>query len=67
MLPLLLPVATGAILILDRERLRNRYKLAPYHDSIYEDDPMCSAPRQQKTEEMIGVPAIGNLKCYILM
>ena len=54
------PEATGAILILDRELLRTRYKLVPHHDSDSDD------PSTMEAEEMVEVSAIVDLKRYLL-
>ena len=54
--------ATGAILIFDRELLRTRYRLEPYHDPIFDDNKRSAS----ETEERIEVGAIRDLKRYLL-
>jgi hypothetical protein len=60
------PEATGAILILDRELLRTRYKLVPYHDPFFDDEPGYGEPSTTEAEEFIEVGAIVDLKRYLL-
>lgn len=59
------PEATGAILILDRELLRTRYKLVPHHDPV-SDLFGYGDPNTMEAEEMVEVSAIVDLKRYLL-
>lgn len=58
--------ATGAILVLDRECLRVRYKLVQFQDPIYDGDPLWGGPINREAEELIGVPTIVDLKNYMI-
>jgi hypothetical protein len=56
----------GAIFILDRELLRTRYKLAPYHDPMIKTLLEYGEPSAKEAEEMVEVGAIVDLKRYLL-
>jgi hypothetical protein len=51
---------TGGILILDRELLRTRHKLVPYHYEVFDE------PSTSEAEEMVEAGAIADLKRYLL-
>lgn len=61
------PEATAAILLLDRELLRTRYKLVPYHDPMVGDLlGYYEASDAKEAEEMIEVDVMVDLKRYLL-
>lgn len=52
----------GAILVLDRDKLRTRYRLEPFHDPWCDD----AAFIKDEMEEMIWGRPIVNLRRYLL-